>query len=129
MTIRGVQWPLQYHSLLRLQKELHIFDELQKHVPGGPDPGGIQRESKLDMTDFKKYEVGPRRDASEFWKWAKIDMQNNWGENCNEPNYNPQSSVPMKKGRQYCFSGDLCGIYQQGEGMPYVPWKEGTENL
>lgn len=126
----GIQWPCQYSSLLRLQKELHIFDVLQKpKEPGSLGPGGIQREDKLDMTDFKKYEVGPRRDADEFWRWAKIDLQNNWGAECTESRLNPNDTTPLKKGRQYCYSTELCSQYAIGDGMPYVPWKPGTENL
>ena len=37
-------------------------------------------------------QVGPRRNVEDFWKWAKIDIQNNWGPQCNE-------SPWAKKGR------------------------------
>ena len=126
----GLQWPLQYNSLLRLQKELHIFDTLQKPLLNGPPegPGGLkhEKEHKIDMTEFKRYEVGTRRNVDDFWKWAKMDIQNNWGEHCNEANYDNSiqaNGKSVKTGRSFCYSGNLCSIYSQGEGMPYIPWK------
>ena len=52
-----MQWPCQYSSVLRLQKQLHIFDKLQQAPVDGVDPGGRAKEGKLDLTDFEKYEV------------------------------------------------------------------------
>jgi hypothetical protein len=77
----------------------------------------------------ERYGVGPYREVKEYWKWAKIDLQNNWGVDCDNPmNRN-------EKGRQFCYSADLCVLYYgktggagggvrgaagKGGGMPYV---------
>ncbi len=109
----SIQWPAQFGSILRLQKQLHIYTKLQ-------GKSGEPRIKVLDMEDLEKYEAGPRRSPERFFEWAKVDLQNNWGENC------PNPHNPAEKGRPFCYSDNLCDIFQQG-GMSYVPWAEGTE--
>ena len=65
--------------------------------------------------------MGQRRNVQDYWKWAHIDLQNNWGENCNK------AGNKDAKGRQYCLSEDLCKLYyHKPGGMPFIPWKKGT---
>jgi hypothetical protein len=131
----NIQWPTQFGSLVRIQKQLHIFDEL---LGSNRDPGSnlySANESLLLLNEIgvgERYGVGPYRDVKEYWKWAKIDLQNNWGVNCDNPmNRN-------EKGRQFCYSANLCVLYYgktggagggvrgaagKGGGMPYVPLK------
>lgn len=113
----GIQWPCQFGSLIRLQKQLRIYDRLQGSVKGGLD-----LEGKLNMDEFDRYDVGKRRKAEDFWKWAHIDIQNNWGPACNS------ATTPGATGREYCYSEDLCSLYYHNKkgGMPFVPWEPGT---
>lgn len=95
----GIQWPTQFFSIIRLQKQLRIFLKLQGSVNGGAYInmylsiltykhwlslwiyilGGQQLVNKADLGEFEKYDIGPRRDPAEFFKWAGVDLQNNWG--------------------------------------------------
>ena len=111
----GIQWPTQFGSLLRLQMQLRAFDKLQKTE-------GIYK-GKLDLEEFDVYDAGPRRPAEKFWEWAKIDLQNNWGEHCTKEGH------PEITGREYCYSQSLCNLYNREGGMDYVPWKAGTEGV
>jgi hypothetical protein len=110
----SIQWPTQFGSILRLQKQLNIYSHLQ----GKAGPPKIK---ELDLVDMELYQAGPRRSPEEFFKWAKVDLRNNWGENCNNP------LNPDEKAKKFCYSDDLCGAFKQEGGMPYVPWAAGTE--
>ena len=44
-----------------------------------------------------------------------IDLKNNWGVDCENPDN------PTQKDRSYCFSKNLCDMYFQHGGMPYIP--------
>lgn len=112
----AIQWPTQFGSILRLQKQLHIYSQLQGKA-------GQPKIKQLDLTDNDKYEAGPRRSPEQFFKWAKVSLRNNWGDNCNN------EKDPSQKGKRFCYSENLCSAFQQGGGMPYVPWAEGTEDL
>lgn len=32
-----------------------------------------------DLGEFERYDVGPRRTPAQFFDWAGVDIQNNWG--------------------------------------------------
>ena len=32
-----------------------------------------------DLGEFERYDVGPRRTPAQFFEWAGVDIQNNWG--------------------------------------------------
>eukprot|EP00602_Paraphysomonas_sp_CaronLab_P010873 CAMPEP_0185029734 /NCGR_PEP_ID=MMETSP1103-20130426/16211_1 /TAXON_ID=36769 /ORGANISM="Paraphysomonas bandaiensis, Strain Caron Lab Isolate" /LENGTH=623 /DNA_ID=CAMNT_0027564583 /DNA_START=155 /DNA_END=2026 /DNA_ORIENTATION=+ len=113
----NIQWPTQFGSLMRLQKQLRIYSKLQGSVKSGP-----HIEDQLDLDEFEKHDVGPRRNVDRYWQWAGIDLQNNWGQSCTKP------GNPSVTGREYCYSANLCSKYSSG-GMPYVPWAPGTEDM
>jgi hypothetical protein len=112
----AIQWPTQFGSILRLQKQLHIYPQLQ-------GKSGEPKIKELDLVDMERYQAGPRRSPEEFFKWAKVDLRNNWGENCNNVHN------PSEKGKKFCYSESLCDDFKRGAGMPYVPWAEGTEGI
>jgi hypothetical protein len=109
----AMQWPTQFYSLMRIQKQLKVYNRLQGSLKDGRNLDG-----KLEETDLERYQVGPRRPVEAFWKWAKVDIQNNWGTDCNNPDN------PNQKGREFCYSANLCKLYPTG--MPFYPWVAGT---
>lgn len=111
----SLQWPCQFGSLIRLQKQLRVYDKLQGSVKNGRNFTGL-----LNLQDWERYDVGKRRRVEDFWAWAHIDIQNNWGENCNNP------ENPAQKDRPFCYSANLCEKYYNHGGMPFVPWAPGT---
>lgn len=113
----GKRWPCQFRSLLRIHRQLHVDPQLSPSV----DP------ATLDLDEWDKYTVGPRRDPLLFFKWARVTVVNEWGEKCKPP---PDAPATAKPGRQHCLSADLLDDYfRRPGGMPYVPWKPGTEQL
>ena len=80
----------------------------------------------VDLGDWGKYAVGPRRDPLDFFRWAKVSVVNEWGENCAQ---RVGGRVTGKRGKAYCSTMDLNADFLQPGGMAYVPWKAGTEAL
>lgn len=39
----------------------------------------------MDEFEFPRYDVGPRRTPAAFFKWAGVDIQNNWGPGAAKP--------------------------------------------
>lgn len=115
----NIQWPTQFGSIIRLQKQLHIFNKLvetNNHI----NYNIYNKDENLLLNEVgvgEKYGVGPYRSVEEYWKWAGIDIKNNWGVNCDNP------SNPQDKGRQFCLSENLCDKYYNNQkgGMPYIP--------
>lgn len=91
------QWPTQFASLVRVQKQLRIYRKLQGSVKGGMEiilflaclPCLVLSNFEMiaardmlqlaDMGEFERYDTGPRRNPIDFFFWAGVDIQNNWG--------------------------------------------------
>ena len=112
----GARWPCQYRSLLRLQEQLGLHKILTPRESLG----------MVDLGDWGKYAVGPRRDPLDFFRWAKVPVVNEWGENCAQ---RVGGRVTGKRGKAYCSTMDLNADFLKPGGMAYVPWKAGTEAL
>jgi hypothetical protein len=116
----SIQWPTQFASLVRIQKQLRIFDQLLGTVSGTSLMANpYHEESRLYLNEVgegERYGVGTERAVEEYWRWAEIDLKNNWGVDCENP---LQVTV---KGREFCYSRNLCEKYfkRGGGGMPYV---------
>jgi len=109
----GARWPCQYRSLLRIQEQLRVHTLLTPRESLGV----------VDLDEWSKYDTGPRRDPRDFFEWAGIRLANEWGDKCHDMD-NPDA----KGSRSSCFSRSLRPQFEVG-GMPYVPWKAGTEGL
>ncbi|KAJ8601173.1 hypothetical protein CTAYLR_009910 [Chrysophaeum taylorii] len=114
----GRRWPCQFRSLVRIHKQLRIKEKL---TPGVPD-------DMIDLDDWDLYDVGPRRDPATFFDWARIDVVNEWGDKC-MPRNAPALRGQATGNKAHCWSDDLRGDYGKPGGMPYVPWRPGTEDL
>lgn len=111
----GARWPCQYRSLLRLHEQLDLHDVLTPRESLG----------MVDLDEWAKYATGPRRDARDFFKWAKVPLVNEWGDKCKErPDAVTESG---RTGKTFCSSVDLKAAFARDGGMPYVPWKPGTD--
>ena len=73
----------------------------------------------VDRDDWAQYAAGPRRSPSTFFQWAKVPVVNEWGDKCQGPN--------GRTGRQFCYTADLGPDFARAGGMPYVPWRAGTD--
>eukprot|EP00633_Aureoumbra_lagunensis_P009035 CAMPEP_0197321814 /NCGR_PEP_ID=MMETSP0891-20130614/66478_1 /TAXON_ID=44058 ORGANISM="Aureoumbra lagunensis, Strain CCMP1510" /NCGR_SAMPLE_ID=MMETSP0891 /ASSEMBLY_ACC=CAM_ASM_000534 /LENGTH=505 /DNA_ID=CAMNT_0042813877 /DNA_START=184 /DNA_END=1701 /DNA_ORIENTATION=- len=112
----GLRWPLQYRSLLRVHRQLRINNNLS------PDA----QIDLINLDDWERYDTGPRRDPRDFFKWASVDVKRDWGDKCSAPPWMNEN----KPQKAYCWSKDLSHDYEQVPGgLPYVPWKSGTEDL
>ena len=105
----GKRWPCQYRSLLRIQEQLGLHSILTPRESLGP----------VDRDDWAQYAAGPRRSPSSFFQWAKVPIVNEWGDRCQGPS--------GRTGRQFCYTVDLGPDFNRKGGMPYVPWRAGTD--
>ena len=48
-----------------------------------------------------------------------MPVVNEWGDKCQGPN--------GRTGRQFCYTADLGPDFSKKGGMPYVPWRAGSE--
>ena len=69
----NIQWPANFMSVIRIQKQLRIYIKL---AGSSWSPAKLQ---DVDLAEFDKYDIGPRRNPSDFFEWAGVDLQNNWG--------------------------------------------------
>lgn len=101
--------------MLRIHRQLRVDRVLSPNA----DP------ALIDFGEWAKFDVGPRRDPADFFRWAKVRLENTWGERCSPPPSAPPDSKPAKI---HCTSADLREDYfHRPGGMPYVPWRPGTD--
>lgn len=111
----GKRWPCQYRSLLRIHRQLRVDRILSPHA----------RVDTIDMEEWDRYDSGPRRDPADFFKWAKVFVKKEWGDSCTS-----DTDADATPDKAHCVSASLRKDYfERPGGMPYVPWKPGTETL